>query len=158
MTWSQRVCWLWKEFDIETSRQNRLFLKSTLPQKKIQTWLYPQVYLTMVYYSSHHVKLNDITHSPVDLKSGVLYSTSKSMGSGRLTVIPSWVRMLHTSSTSAIAFRRCSRGQGLPLFDSKKSQCFSGEQTWGSISQRVRTSHNLGLVLGDIQIAWIVLS
>ena len=30
-----------------------------------------------------------------------------------------------------------------------------GEQ--GSISQRVRTSPNLGLFLGDIQIAWIVL-
>ena len=28
----------------------------------------------------------------------------------------------------------------------------------GSISQRVRTSPNLGLVLEDIQIAWIVLS
>lgn len=52
--------------------------------------------------------------SPVDVKSGVLYSTDQSMGSGLLTTTPSWRRILHISSISAKAFFKWSAGKDWP--------------------------------------------
>lgn len=51
---------------------------------------------------------------PLEVKSGVLYTTDQSMGSGLLTVTPSWRRILHISSISATAFFKWSAGKAWP--------------------------------------------
>lgn len=53
-------------------------------------------------------------HLPVDSKSGVLYFTDQSIGSGLLTVTPSPFKILHISSISAIAFFKWSLGKLWP--------------------------------------------
>ena len=85
---------------------------------------------------------------------------AKSTGSGRLTMTPSCLKTLHNSSTSAIAFFICSRGNGFPPNLVKKGQFFSfvlaftSTENPGTVAPGKRRINPWGLVIWGALSIW----